>query len=621
MKLTVPPYPPLASYALIGDCRSGALVSLDGAIEWMCWPRFDSPSVFGSILDAERGGHFTIRPTGPYRATRRYREDTNVLETTFQGETGRVRLVDCMPVTSEAQKRRELWPEHQLIRWLEGVEGELEMEVLCAPRPNYGSTTPRLRDRGFLGIYYEDAGLALVLRSDIPLALSESSSDVSGSATIRAGDRRAVSLVLSDGEPGILASIGEEAARKIAVSEAWWKEWIRRCAYKGPYQHAVRRSALTLKLLCFAPSGALVAAPTTSLPEKIGGVRNWDYRFCWLRDSSLTIQALFDLGYNEEAEAFLAWLIHTTRVTRPELQVLYSLYGEPKLPERALDHLAGYRGSRPVRIGNAASGQFQLDVYGEVVDAAFAFGSRGGVLDPMAAALLVGYGKTVCRRWREPDQGIWESRGEPRHYTYSKAMCWVTLDRLLRLAEAGLLRVPGDLFRRERDCIRREIETRGFNERLGYYTSVLDGDDVDASLVLLTHFGFDAPDSARMRATMSRIQERLGVDGLIFRYRGQDDSLPPGEGAFGICSFWAVGAEARAGDLAGATRRFEDLLRYANDVGLYAEEIEPGSGAALGNFPQAFTHVGLVDAALTLEDCTAGTQRGKPVGADGKGKV
>jgi GH15 family glucan-1,4-alpha-glucosidase len=350
-------------------------------------------------------------------------------------------------------------------------------------------------------------------------------------------------------------------------------------------------------------------------------MRNWDYRFCWLRDASLTIQALFDLGYSAEAEAFLSWLIHTTSVTRPELQILYSVYGEPHLPERELNHLSGYRDSRPVRIGNDAHRQFQLDIYGEVVDAAYQYHARGGMLDPTAGRLLLGFGQTVCRRWREPDQGIWESRGPPSHHTFSKVMCWVALDRLIRLAESGVLRGPLNTFRQERDAIRREVQLRGFNRRLGYYTSVLDGDDVDASLALLSHFEFEPAESGRMRATLSRIKERLGLDGLIYRYRSGDDNLPAGEGAFGICSFWAVGAEARAGDLDLATRRFEDLLRYANDLGLYAEEIEPGSGAALGNFPQAFTHVGLVDAALTLQDCAEGKQRARPVGRESAGKV
>jgi GH15 family glucan-1,4-alpha-glucosidase len=616
-----PTYPAIADLGIIGDCRSAALVAKDGTIDWLCWPKFDSPSIFGSLLDAGCGGFFAIRPTGPYDCSQRYLESTNVLETTFKGASGTVTVTDCMPVASEHTKRGELWPEHQLIRMIEGVSGELELEITCAPRPQYARVVPRLQDRGFLGFYYESGSLALGLRSDLQLELSKSFADVHGVATIRAGERRAVSLVLSDAEPGVLASIGEEAERKIALSKAWWGQWIARCEYDGPYQEPVRRSALALKLLCFAPSGALVAAPSTSLPEKVGGIRNWDYRYCWLRDASLTVQALFDLGYSAEAEAFLNGLIHTTRVTAPELQILYTVYGEPHVPEQTLDHLEGYAGSRPVRIGNDAHRQFQLDVYGEVVDAAHSYAMRGGKLDRTTSSLLTAFGSTVCQKWREPDQGIWEHRAEPQHHTHSKVMCWVALDRLIRLHEHGQLKVPLSRFAAERDAIRETVERRSWNPILQTYTSVFDGDDVDANLLLLGRYGFADPGSDRMQSTMRRIGDRLGADGLIYRYPRERDNLPPGEGAFGICSFWMVSCQALAGDIDGATRRFEDLLGYANDLGLYAEEIEPETHKALGNFPQAFTHVGLIDAALTLQKCRAGEARAKPVSGHAKGRV
>jgi GH15 family glucan-1,4-alpha-glucosidase len=336
------------------------------------------------------------------------------------------------------------------------------------------------------------------------------------------------------------------------------------------------------------------------LPERIGGERNWDYRYCWLRDASLTLRALFALGYNEEALAFVDWMLHSTRLTRPELQVLYSVYGEARLPESTLCHLEGYAGSRPVRIGNDAHGQLQLDVYGEVLDAVYRFARRGGRFDRETARLLEGLGRTVCRRWREPDEGIWEGRSGRHHHTHSKVLCWVALDRLARMHEEGWVRVDIETVRAERDAILREVERRGYNKGLGAYTRLLDGDDLDAALLTLPAYGYIDGGSERMRSTCSRIRERLGRGPLVYRYQDTDDGLPPGEGAFGICSFWAVDCLARGGEQAAATDAFERLLGYANDLGLYAEEIDPGTGAALGNFPQAFTHVGLINAALTL---------------------
>ena len=599
----------IGDYAIIGDCRSAALISREGSIDWLCWPRFDSPSLFGAILDADKGGCFAVRPVDPFTAERRYVGDTNVLETTFRTATGVVRLLDLMPVASEEEKRRELWPQHQILRRIECVEGEVTIEIVCDPRPNYARTVPRLTDRGPLGIYYEHDGTVLILRSDIPLRLAKAMSEACACTTLRQGDRRYVSLVFGGGEPAIIPALGAEADRKIDTSIRWWEKWASWCTYDGPYRAAVIRSALTLKLMAYAPSGAVIAAPTTSLPEAIGGVRNWDYRYCWLRDASLILQALFDLGYLTEADSFLSWMLIATRLTWPELRVLYDVYGRTRLKEKTLDHLAGFKGSRPVRIGNDARGQLQLDIYGEVIDAAYQFVQRGGRLDRVISRRLVKLGDTVCRRWREPDEGIWEGRAGRMQHTYSKAMCWVALDRLIKLHDERHVRAPVERFAAVRQEIQDTIEQRGFNAEMGTYVSILDGDDVDASLLQLARHCYVDPCSPRMRGTYRHIEERLGRNGLLYRYLGHLDGLPPGEGTFGICSFWAVSVRARQGDVDGAALAFERVLSFANDVGLFAEEIDPESGEALGNFPQAFTHVGLIDAALTLASASRGTTR------------
>jgi GH15 family glucan-1,4-alpha-glucosidase len=594
-------YPPIDDYALIGDCRSAGLVSGDGSLDWLCLPRFDSPSVFAALLDAREGGRFRIRPVGEYSSERRYLPDTNVLETTFRCPSGTFVLRDLMSVSSEEDKRASLTPEHEVLREVEGIDGEVEVEVLYDPRPEYGLMRPMLKRQWDHSLRCEIGGVALILRSELALVPRSDGRGASGVIRIQAGERMYLSLTYSREAPAVISPLGEAARGRIERTVRWWQEWANRCAYEGPYRDAVVRSALALKLMTYAPSGALVAAPTTSLPEALGGVRNWDYRYCWLRDASFTLRALYALGYREEAEAFDGWVLHATRLTWPELHILYDVFGEARLPERELPHLEGYAGSRPVRIGNDAQGQLQLDVYGEVVDAAAQFANRGGRFDRDTSRMLDGLGRTVCRRWREPDEGIWEGRSGRFHNTHSKVLCWVALDRLIEMHEAGYLDVSVDLFRDNRDEIRKEIEAHGYNERIGSYTRTFDGEEMDASLLTLPLYGYTEGTNPRMRSTCARIHEKLATGALVHRYEtGTDDGLPPGEGAFGICSFWAVECVTRGGNIEGATRAFEQLLAYANDVGLFAEEIDPHTGAALGNFPQAFTHIGLINAALTL---------------------
>lgn len=586
---------------MIGDGRSAALVTRDGTVDWLCWPRFDAPPLFAALLDPERGGHWRLAPGEPARVERRYVPGTNVLETRFRCATGAVLVTDLSPVHTREDARRWLVPEHELQRVVTCEEGSVEVELELAPRTDWGRAPAPLRPAG-PGDVRADLGRGrLVLRSTVALTVRD------GVARARArlgpGERWACSLSLACRSPAVLVPLESwcDGARERTI--AWWRGWSGRVQYVGPYREAVVRSALTLRLLVFPPSGAIVAAPTTSLPERAGGALNWDYRYCWLRDAALTARALLGLGYQEEARAFVSWLLHSTRLTRPALRVLYDLFGRPPPRERTLEHLAGFGGARPVRVGNGARDQLQLDVYGEVIDATFQLCLEGATLDRTTRRLLRDLGRYVCRHWREPDQGIWEPRGAPRHHVHSRVLCWVALDRLLKLAERGEL----ELSRRERRCfeehraaIRHEVEERGWSPTLESYTQTLDGSAVDASLLLLSWHDFHAPDHPRLRATHARIRRDLGArGGLLRRYEPE----PGGdEGAFGICGFWAVEHLARGGGtLQEASRLFEDLLRFGNDVGLFAEEVDPRDGSALGNFPQAFTHVGLINAALALE--------------------
>ena len=592
--------PGIADYGLIGDCRSAALVSQHGAVDWLCWPRFDSPSLFAGLLDPSTGGTWSIRPAnGEYRVGRSYVDGTAVLETRFEAEDGVLVIRDFMPVASEAEKKRELWPEHQVLRRIECVEGRPEVEERLEPRPDFGRRTARLRDKGRAGVLIDLGAHVAAYKSDLPHQVA--GGQALARARLEPGDVRWSSLTFASGSPAYIAPLAETAERRLAETLGWWREWSGRVIYSGPHRDMVVRSAITLKLMTYAPSGAVVAAPTTSLPESIGGERNWDYRYCWLRDAAMTVRAFYALGCGEEGEAFASWILHATRLTWPEVRVLYDVYGNPPPAERQLDHLAGFRDSRPVRVGNGARGQFQLDVYGEVVGAVAEYLRRGGTLDRSSRKLLRGIAKTVCRRWRDPDNGIWEIRGEPRRHTYSRVLCWFALDELLVLdADWGLGLLREDVTR-ERDRIRVAIEEDGWSEIMGSYTSSAGGDAVDASLLLLAEHGFIGPENrARFSSTLRTIERELAAGPLVLRYR-EDDGLKGTEGAFGICSFWMVLALAAAGDRERARLNFEALLGHANDLGLYGEEIDPRTGDALGNFPQAFTHVGLIHAALALD--------------------
>jgi GH15 family glucan-1,4-alpha-glucosidase len=592
--------PKIQDYAIIGNGRSAALISNRGSLDWLCWPRFDSPSIFGAIVDQKIGGYWSICPKRDSQANRRYVENTNVLETTFTTDSGKIVLTDFMPVASEEEKSRRLWPEHELIRQIQCTEGEVELIAEFDPRLDYGRVAPRIKNTGKFGWRIDIGTMVFTLRSDVELA-QNSDGGLTTSLKLEAGNAIALSLTLSSEAPGVVPPLGRLVAEKLDLTIDWWQKWAAQSNYRGPYQRQVTRSALVLKLLSYAPSGAIIAAATTSLPERIGGDLNWDYRFAWLRDAAFTVHALYGLGYKDDAEAFVAWLLHATRLTRPELRIIYDVFGECPPDERELLHLSGHADSRPVRVGNAAIEQLQLDVYGEVVDAVAHFIGESEKLDRDVQTMLRQFGQYVCEHWQEPDNGIWEERGPRRPYTHSLVMCWVALDRLLKMHARGQLdRLAAKKCEAERKRIREEIEMRAWNSKVAAYTQACGSEVMDATALLLSYHGFAEASSQRMLQTYERIRERLvPCPDLVHRNEQSKDRQ---EGAFAACSFWEVDFLARAGNLSTAREMFDAALAYANDVGLFAEEIDPLTGDARGNFPQGFTHLGVINAALSLRD-------------------
>jgi GH15 family glucan-1,4-alpha-glucosidase len=588
-------YAPIREYAAIGDGRTVALVARDGAIDWLCLPDLDSPSVFGALLDAERGGRFELKPAEPFDATRRYLPGTNVLETTFTTAGGVVRVTDAMSLPAEG-----LVPYRELVRRIEGLAGEVPLRWRIAPRPGYGRAAELVRRAGIPVVTRGRDALAVLSWEAGEAAVHDGVLD--GGFLAAAGSVGHLVLAAAHQEPLVLPARDEVAARFDATARSW-REWSDGRTYEGPWRDAVVRSALALKLLVFAPSGAIAAAATTSLPETVGGERNWDYRFSWPRDSAFTIRALLALGCSREASAFFSWLLHATQLTHPEVRVLYRLNGRPDADEQSLP-LAGYLGSRPVRVGNDAAGQTQLDVYGEVFDAASEFARFAAGLDRDHARRLAKIADHVCAIWRRADAGIWEVRSDAVHFTQSKMMCAVALDRACSLAERGLLTGDVHRWRRERDRIRDFIETHCYSERIRSYTRSADEELLDASLLLGVLARYDDPSAPRLVGTVDAIRRELARGPLVHRYLG-DDGLPGEDGAFLACSFWLVEAYAREGRLADATALMDELIALANDVGLYAEEVDPATGDFLGNFPQGLSHLALVNAAVAIEKAAA----------------
>jgi GH15 family glucan-1,4-alpha-glucosidase len=587
-------YAPISSYAAIGEGRTVALVAHDGSIDWLALPELDSPSVFGAVLDADRGGRFLLQPDLPYTVERRYLPGTNLLESVFSTDQGSLRVTDAMTIPDGA-----LGALRELTRSVQGVEGRVPMSWSVEPRFGYAGMSTRLAWRG--GTPVATAGSdALAVCSFAAGAPELAEGVIRGGFEAREGERALLALCSAHGEPLVIPTRHELDAR-LERTAATWRAWSEGLSYVGPWRDAVIRSALALKLLVYAPSGAVAAAATTSLPEEVGGERNWDYRFSWVRDSAFMLNVLMELSSAPEAQAYFWWLMHASQLSHPQVRVLYRLDGGAHAPERELP-LDGYGGSRPVRVGNAAAGQRQLDTYGELVQTAWIYANTGHPIDRDIGRRLAEVADLICRIWREPDAGIWEVRSEERHFTQSKMMCWIALDRAADLAGRSLIPARNaERWRAEADAVRGFVETRCFSEERRSYVRSAGSDELDASLLLGVLFSYGDATSERWAGTIEAICRELAHGPFVHRYTGED-GLEGSEGAFLACSFWLVESLARTGRVEEAVERMEDLVAMANDVGLYAEEIDPATGAFLGNIPQGLSHLALISAALAIAE-------------------
>ncbi len=602
----------IEDYGLIGNTRTAALVSRSGSIDWLCTPRFDSDACFAALVGYDEHGSWAIRPTVAVREShQRYRGDTMILETEFICDGGAVRITDFMPVSGGEERS-------DVIRILEGLEGEVDMEMLLDVRFGYGKDVPWVRREGDALLFVAGPS-ALALRG--PGAPRAGDGRVTAVLKVRKGDRIPFELTAYASHDAIPERLDEGQA--LEHTDRYWREWAARCTYEGRWRDLIVRSLLTLKAMTYAPTGGIVAAPTTSLPEDVGGVRNWDYRFCWLRDASLTLEALMIGGYLDEAHAFREWLLRAVAGDPANLQIMYDITGARRLTEFELPWMPGYEGSKPVRVGNAASGQFQLDVYGEALAAIYA-GRKAGLagnaeaIEPFFALL-----EFLERAWQRPDDGIWEVRGGRRHFTHSKVMAWVAIDRAYRfIAEYGIghekaqAMLPHLSTLRER--IRTEVLERGFNPRIGAFTQSYGSDALDASVLVIPHYGFLSAKDPRMVGTVAAIEKGLLRDGFVLRYSVETgaDGLPGTDGAFLACSFWLAENYAYAGRLDEAEAFFERLLDLRNHLGLFAEEYDPKLRRQIGNFPQAFTHLALISTAHVIESVRRGGEAQAPIRGD-----
>ncbi len=580
---------PIEDYALIGDCQSAALVARNGSIDWLCWPRFDSEACFAALLGTPEHGRWLVAPREAAKITRRYRPNTLVLETHFETEDGAATLVDFMPVRCRNST---------IVRFVIGKRGKLSMQTELILRFGYGGIVPWVT-RVESGALRAIAGPDMVLLHT-PVHVYGKDLTTVGEFTIARGETIPFLLIYSPSHLPPPQTVDPTEA--LAETETYWREWSAKCRPAGRWTEAVKRSVMTLKALTYAPTGGIVAAPTTSLPERLGGQRNWDYRYCWLRDATLTLLGAMHAGYYEEAQAWREWLLRAVAGSPAQLQIMYGIGGERRLDEWVADWLPGYEKSAPVRIGNAAHTQLQLDVFGELMDT-YHQARRGGLTSNESGwAIQLEFLKHLKNIWRQPDQGIWEMRGPAQHFTYSKVMAWVAFDRAIKSAETFGLEGPIDDWRKLRDEISGEVCARGFDKKLNSFVQAYESDQLDASLLLIPCVGFLPVSDPRVAGTIAAIEQRLLHDGFVMRYSTEavEDALPPGEGAFLACSFWLVDAYILQERFEDAERLFRRLVALRNDVGLLSEQYDPRQKRLVGNFPQAFSHLALINSAYNL---------------------
>ncbi len=585
-------YKPIKSYAAIGNTHTAALVNLDGSIDWCCLPRFDSPSLFAAILDAQHGGSFRLSPAGEFESSQEYIPKTNVLKTTFQAETSTVELVDFMPCFKDDGGITGLPEIH---RRLHCLDGSTEIRIDFHPKPNYGMSEPEINTAANQ-VKTTTADESLILRLS-------SSTQTTDKLTLTKDETIWLSLLFTTGTVHPTAW-DPQPEEKLLKTIQYWRGWIKGCKYKGRWSEIVQRSALTLKLLSYSPTGTLVAAATTSLPEVVGGSRNWDYRYTWIRDSAYSLQALKRLGYHNEGKIFTRWLRSKCRRGISRLQIMFDVEGGADLPELELPHLEGYMQSRPVRIGNAASSQFQLDTYGTILDAIYFLHKEGKGVPKIEYELFVrGFANFICETYSLPDSGIWEIRNGPKHYVYSKLWCWVGLDRAIRLAKEMNHMEDARKWMSVRKLIKEEILTKGWSKRKKSFRQHYETDEPDAANLLIPLVGFLKPNHPKFKMNLEATTRELSFSGLIYRYKPEGGSGK--EGTFTLCTLWLIDCLAKMGRVAEATALFEKVLEHGNHVGLYSEEIDPKTGEALGNFPQAFTHLNIINAAIALDSVMA----------------